>query len=162
MKSKNSFTFIFIALSIVTKLLLFYMQIPAENQRKTIVLFHIIFIVASVFFSIKNIEVKNQFLESFKAGSRAAFIYAICISIFVFVYYSYIDVGYFISMQNEIIKTQIVGATPEDIILIKKNIYSFFTIFNYTTITLTGFIVIGVLFSVIISLIKKYTFSANK
>ena len=156
MKNKNLTTFIFVAFAIVTKLLLFYLAIGDEQQKKIIILFHLLFILLSVFFSIKSVANKNFFLENFKAGSKAALVYAISISIFVFVYYSFIDAGYFVSMQNEIIKTQIVNAKVNEVESIKKNIQAFFTVFNYTTITLTGFIVIGVLFSVIISIVKKY------
>ncbi|MGD1845628.1 MAG: DUF4199 domain-containing protein [Salibacteraceae bacterium] len=91
------------------------------------------------------------------AGMQVAAIYAVLIALFTYTYYAAIDVDFFANKTTENIRLlEESGATPKNIKQFKKNAATIYDPFLHSTITLFGFLMIGVVYSLVIGgLIRK-------
>lgn len=91
-------------------------------------------------------------IDGFKSGVRTALVAAIVTTVFVFIYYSFVDPAHF-SQQNAEIRAAIEAFTDEkqrkEALVNFENNKKFFEPFNYSALTMSGVAAFGMLFSII-------------
>jgi len=97
-------------------------------------------------------ESKTTFLADVKSGMKVVGMYAVLMSLFAYLYYSYIDQDYLINKLNSQIQTAIEnGANEAQADKHKENGDFFLSAYFMSTITLVGFIILGTFYSSIIT-----------
>ena len=149
------FALLFSVSAMLIRLALFFTETSLANLNKHILLLHMLFIlvavVLNIFFGKTGAKSSDSLvLQNIQKGLAAAIPYAVLTAIFAALYFNYIDPEGFFGRRQDLIDTQIANA-PEgaDIEAFANKIKDSFTIFNYTTITLIGLMLAGVLYSVI-------------
>src|SRR5690606_7317115 len=88
--------------SVVAKLILFKLDLDLQKNAMYSAFFNLLVISVGTFFAVRQFKIRaarpTKFQEDVKAGMRTAALYALLMTIFVFVYYSYIDAGFFTKM----------------------------------------------------------------
>lgn len=86
---------------------------------------------------------------------RITILYGVLISVFLFVFYSFIDTSYFPKTRAEIIEAQLSQATDADPTEVKRNIENFFSVRNFSVLILVLFLVLAVFYSILFSALKR-------
>jgi hypothetical protein len=165
---------IFAALYMIIRVLLFLTGFD-DDQYKYIVGLNLLFIILSIagalyanYLSGKEIVL---FPDEMKVAMRAVSVYAITLTLFTFVYYSYIDAGFaqrkIDVLQYEIEKTDyssmpdqenpliVLGLTKEE--FVEKEVEkasTFLSSFSQATLTLMALMAVGLIYSLILVIIR--------
>lgn len=172
MKSPLSIALIFALIYIIIKLVVFNMGKSVELFIP-LILVNILLILLAALFGLRTWKKYHKtdgdnFLEDLKCTMRNISVYAICISTFVYFYYSAIDTD-FRDKWNELQFSKITqedfkemqkndpdmlgNKTMDDFMKMKRDEMELFTSpFMTSTITLMGLILIGFFYSLLISL----------
>lgn len=159
--------------AILAKLVLF--QFNAEYQYT--VYSNILFLLVAIFFGIRQGMIENNgnttYLNDVKSGARTAAVFAVIIALFAYVYYSNINPEF---LQAKIDERMVLvenitpqeietlqaegkiaqGLTKEDLINKElENTQNFYSPFFYATLSLIGYLLVGIVYSLFLGLILR-------
>ena len=159
MKSNFSIVVWMMVVSVLLKMLVYAGGYQFTNYERFAIFGNIFVLMTGIFLGIrlhkKTIQQKTEFLADFKAGMRVAAMYAIFMSLFVYIYYSFIDSSYFATkLQNQL---QLAEESGGDIDLnqIKQTGEFVLSPFFQTTITLIGFLLLGTFYASLITFFMR-------
>lgn len=145
-----------VGLSILLKMSIYFSGSQFSTFGRFGIFGNIFFLLTGIFLGIrlfKKINSKTKFIEDFKAGMRIAAYYAIFMALFVYVYYKFIDPGYFsIRLSNQLELAAEQGMNLEQV---KKTGEFFLNPFFQTTITLMGFLLLGSFYAAMLSFLMR-------
>lgn len=152
--------------SIVVKLGVYYAGLQQDEFVRLSLLIPILFLLLGLFLGIiemrKSTNVNDEhigFKNDVKNGIRIAVLNAIFYSIFIYLYYSQIDTGFFHFRISEGLKTLFEqGSTKGELINYYKNAHFFLNPSKQSYFTLFGYIFLGLLYSVAIAFIINTKF----
>lgn len=142
-------------LVIILRLVIYYTNFEADWLTAANIFLHLLIVLICVIYAIWPRPGINAFLSDVKNGVKLAGVYAVLIAAFVFIYYSYIDSDFFPNMTEKIAQGTIAETPDKDPEEIETGVKSFFTPFNYTTITLIGYFCAGVFYSLLFAALKR-------
>lgn len=115
---------------------------------------HLLFMLAAVFLAgwqAMKADAAVEVAGLFKAGFRAAMTYAVIAALFAYALYSWLDPTFFPIKVNAMVDQAIKeGRTEAEA---REKVGAFFSPFNYATITLAAFMVIGAIDSMVSALL---------
>lgn len=97
-------------------------------------------------------------LEGIFASMRVVLTYSILITVFFFVYYSFVDTGYFPEMRELILQREITNSPAEQHAEIGDNINRFFSVRNFSVLLLIVFLAFSIFYAVFFTAIKRVAF----
>lgn len=100
-------------------------------------------------------QTTQSLLEGIFASMRVVLTYSILVTVFYFVYYSFVDVGYFPEMRELILQREIANSPPEQHAEIGKNIARFFSVRNFSVLLLIVFMAFSIFYAVFFTAIKR-------
>ncbi len=159
MNATKGFALFFALSAIVIRLIAYYSGYVTASTAQYVIILHLIFILLSIFFALRNNKStadneRDLLIDDMKAGMKAGSLYAIVTTVFVWVYFKYIDTAYFISKREELINAQLgSGTDPEKI---RQNVEGFFSLMNYTTVTLIGLITISMVYTLMLAVLNRF------
>jgi len=160
-------------LYMVLRLGFFYLGL-GENQYKYLVSVNLLFIVlvvgATLYFNYRQ-KIKPFFPNEMKSALRSISVYAIFLSIFMFIYYQGIDGGFFerkldafrFELENTDYSALADIDNPLKVLQVNKEDFvaremekaeSFNTPFAWSTLTLIGIMVVGLVYSLVMVFLK--------
>jgi hypothetical protein len=168
-KATLKYGLLFAFIGIVVKLLLWNLGYNYDNATisgATYLFLLLLTIIFSLKEKKKNNKEQSSFSEDFTYSMQSVGYFVLIISVFTFVYYSFIDVDF---MQNKIderiaLATQmteedlskISPLSKEEFLKSEQNIVQ--TIFSpkiHTTLTLVGFLIIGVIYALVLTILFR-------
>jgi hypothetical protein len=115
---------------------------------------HLLFMLAAVFIAgwqLLKTDPAAEVPALFKTGFRAAMIYAVIAALFAYALYSWIDPTFFPIKMNALVDQAIKeGHTEAEA---REKVGAFFSPFNYATITLAAFMIIGAIDAMVCALL---------
>jgi len=140
----------------IIRLVAFFGGFASPNMSKYVMFMHMLFILFSVFFGIRSSQSGKQTTPGadLKAAIKAGGVYTVISTAFVFIYFRFIDINYFVLKQQELIEAEV--KRGGNINQIKEKVENFFSLMNYSTITLLGLMMIVFLYSVMVVLLDRY------
>lgn len=165
---------LFAVLYMVIRILLFYTGFD-DDQYKYLVAINLLFIIlciaAAMYKNFLSGNEKVEFPDEMKVAMRAVSTYAIVLTAFTFVYYSYIDSGFaqrkldvfqyeieqtdYDSMPDSDNPMKVLGITKEEFIKGElEKAGSFLSPFSQATLTLMAIMVVGLIYSLIMVVIR--------
>ncbi len=99
---------------------------------------------------------QKEFLEDATAALRNAGLYGVIMVVFLFIYYSFVDVNYFANMHEGII-TKELAAIEEDVDAaeVASQIRSFFSVRNFSVLALALYLVLSVFYALLFTALKR-------
>lgn len=159
---------------IIIRIVAFYMGVPDEDYRYFVsvnLLFIVLAIAAAMYHNFRGSNEKVQFPDEMKVAMRAVSAYAIILTIFVFVFYKWIDPGFeqrkidvfqyeleqtdyslLPDMENPLI---VLGLSKEEFIEREvEKAGKFLSPFAQSTLTLVGIMVVGIVYSLLMVFLR--------
>lgn len=143
--------FILALIAMAMKVFAFYYGIGGVDQGKYVILLHLFLILLGTFVTVTTANKESDWVDQIKTGMKAVSTYAILYCIFLYFHYKYIDTIYF----EERISAIATSLPEEGKNKGEKNLNSFFTPFNYATITLVSFMVSGAIYTFLITALDR-------
>ena len=153
--------------AIAAKLFLYLIGPGQEEMAMYTMFVNLLVVLVGTFFTVRQYRIKNPqsgFNSEFKAGMRSAAIFAVLMSVFVLVYYSYIDTHYFekmIDSRIELAKSSLPDNPDIKIDEVRKTGELFFTPRVHATITLFGLTATGAIYSFLLVLLTRKIYRLN-
>ena len=142
-----------VALSVFLKMLVYAMHWQHTSYERIYFFANVLILMSGIFFGIrqfkKSMNAKTDFLQDVKAGMKVAALYAIMMTLFVYIYYKFIDTGYFqVKLEN-----QLELARQNDLDVEKAREMGEFALsaFFQSTVTMVGFLMLGSFYASIIT-----------
>lgn len=143
----------FALIGILVKFTIFILELPREYA----IYGYFLFILFALFFGLRKHFEKKGYQgigNTVKEGMRIASVYSIVITLFTYIYYTYIDSGFLQSRLTErILEAQELGYSEEQIEQVRASGEFFFSVSMHTSFTLFGFMIVGLIYSVIWAII---------
>lgn len=150
------------AVAITAKLILFLLDTSQQSMAMTTMFVNLLVVLVGSFFAVRYYKAKNpssDIKSEVKAGMRATTLFALFLSIFVLVYYNYIDTHYFPNMIDaRVALAETEKANYPDIDVVGKAREfgeMFFSARTHATLTLFGVTIVGALYSIVLVIILK-------
>lgn len=147
--------------AIVAKLLLFLMHLEQEQMAMFTIFVNLFVILVGTFFSVRTHRASNpnsDMKADVKSGMKSATMFALCLSVFTWIYYTYIDTHYFPLLIEDRVEMAMEAAAdnPEiDVENVRKTGEVWFSPRTHSTITLFGLTITGALYSFFIALLMR-------
>ena len=140
----------------VIRLLTFFGGFSSPNVAKYVIFGHMLCILLSIFFGIRYSQQGKETTPGgdLKSGIKAGGVYTLISTAFVYIYFRFIDINYFAIKQQELIEAEVKRGGNID--QIKDKVESFFSLMNYTTVTLLGLMMITFLYAVLVVVLDRY------
>ncbi len=141
----------------ILRLLVFFSGYSSPELARYVIFMHMFCILLSVFFGIRASQTgKKQTTPGgdLKSAIKAGGVYTLISTAFVFIYFKFIDINYFVIKQQELIEAEVKNGGNID--QIREKVENFFSLMNYTTVTLLGLMMISFMYSVLVVLIDRY------
>ncbi len=156
MKSHFSIVIWMLAVSMLLKMLVYAGGYQFSNVEYVYFFGNPFIIMVGIFLGIrlfkKQMPEKTTFIADVKSGMKVASMYAVLMSLFVYIYYSYIDSAYFeIKLGNQLELMVENGATPQNLKKARETGEFFLSAYFMSTVTLVGFIILGTFYSSLIT-----------
>jgi hypothetical protein len=157
--------------SIIVKLSIYHAGLQHNKIGQLSLLIPILFLLIGLFLGIRAMgkfpEINdefNAFKHDFKNGIRIAAYNAIFYSIFIYLYYSQIDAGFFHHRITEGLKSLFAqGSSKEQLIIYYQNAQFFLNPTRHAYFTFFGYLFIGLLYAIAIAFfINTKTFKRFK
>ena len=150
-----------LAISFLLKLSIYFNSLQFSTFEHVALFANIFILMTGVFLGIRLFKSQKQeattYIDDFKAGMRIAAIYALLMSIFLYIYYAYLDPSYFeIKLQKQLELAQ----NKENVDLNKAKEMGEFILSPYfqSTVSLLGFLILGSIYSALIAfLVRKFS-----
>jgi hypothetical protein len=166
MKSSVKFALFFAFSAIILRLIAFFGGYINSQTGQYVIFMHLLFVLLSVFFAIRNIAPGNgtdreRLMDELKTGAKAGGLYAVISTAFVFIYFKLIDTTYFPAKREQLIAAQLKAGAP-DAEKVRQNVEGFFSIGNYTAVTLIGLVVVGLIYTLVLVVVNRYIIERMK
>lgn len=139
----------FALIAIAVKLAVFFLNLPAEFG----IYGYFLFILIALFFGLrKHFERKGykSFGNTLKEGMRISSVYSITITIFTWLYYKFVDTDFLPSrLAERVFEAKELGYSEEQIEQVRQTGEFFFSVSIHTSFTLFGFMIVGLVYSII-------------
>ena len=96
----------------------------------------------------------KSFLKQTSKSMRVTAFYGLLITIFLFLFYTFIDKEFFEIMQNRIIENELTAAPEAQHQKIRENVPEFFSLRNFTAMVLILFIASAAFYSILFSALQ--------
>ena len=153
--------------AIAAKLSLYLIGLGQEEMAMYTMFVNLLVVLVGTFFTVRqhrSISPQSSFNSEFKAGMRSAALFALFMSIFVLVYYSYIDTHYFekmIESRIELAQNSLLENPDIKIEEVRKTGELFFTPRVHATITLFGLTATGAIYSFLLVFLTRKIYKLN-
>ena len=147
--------------AVTVKLLLYLVGLPQEEMAMYTMFANLLVVLVGTFFTVRQHRInspESNFKSEFKAGMRSASIFALFMSIFVLVYYNYIDTHYFeylINDRMELAERSLAENPDIKLEEERKTGELFFSPRVHATITLFGLTITGAIYSFLLVVITR-------
>ena len=147
--------------AIVAKLSLFLLAVSQQQMAIITIFINLLIVLVGSFFTVRSFKMKNPgstMQAEIKNGMKATTFFALLVSLFVLIYYSYIDTHYFADMiqQRVNLAVQEKANHPEiDIDQVRTAGEMMFSPKTHASITLFGLTIVGAIYSFLISLLMR-------
>lgn len=94
------------------------------------------------------------FLKQTSKSMRITAFYGLLITVFLYVFYAFIDTEFFAIMQNRIIENELTAAPEAQHQKIRENVPEFFSLRNFTAMVLILFIASAAFYSILFSALQ--------
>lgn len=153
------FPLIAVGLMLVIKVVYYNLGVDKQVSSNHQIFFHMAFIILSIFLTLHTLdrdpEHHSSFIDDVKDGMKAGVIYALLATSLVVFYYNVVDTGFFAEMQQRVFERSRGEETDLTIEEQREKIKSFFNLTNWTLATLTGYVALSIVYSLLISLFMK-------
>ena len=148
--------------SIIFKMIVFFASKQFTFYESIAIFINIFVLMTGVFLGIWNyrklLNAPQSFTDYLKEGMKVAALYAILMTAFVYVYYTFIDSTYFylkLAKQSALLEES--GRATQEIKQATETMKVVLTPFFQSTITLIGFLLLGSFYASIITfLLRKF------
>ena len=100
----------------------------------------------------------GELIQSFRDGGRFSLFTAVFVTLFLWIYYAHVDVGYLSGLVQERIEAARLQLSPEDLIRLKSNLEALNSLKIRLLFTLSGLTIFGLLMSLIFSFIHFFRY----
>jgi len=149
------------AVAVAAKLFFFLADLAQEQMAMFTIFVNIFIVLIGSFFTVRKFKMTtsetNMILEV-KAGMKTTTLFAVFMTVFVFIYYSYVDTHYFpelIADRVDMAKAAAVDNPDINIENIRKIGEVWFSPKTHATITLLGLTISGAIYSFLIALLMR-------
>ena len=143
--------------AIIAKLLFFLLNLPQQTMAISAMFTNLLVVLVGSFFAVRHYKISNatsNIKSEIKAGMRSTTMFALFISLFVYIYYSYIDTHYFPNMIAE--RVALAAENPEvDLDQVRTTGEMLFSPKIHASITLFGLTIIGAIYSIVLALLMR-------
>ena len=148
----------------MAKLILFLFSLSQQTMAISTMFVNLLVILVGSYFAVRYFKISNpesNIKSEIKAGMRATTMFALMISLFVLVYYSYIDTHYFPNMIEERVK--LASENPEiDLEQVRKTGEMLFSPKTHASITLFGLTVTGGIYTIILVILLRKVYGPKR
>lgn len=148
-----------VAVMAVVKVSFYQLGVEMQQASNIQIFIHMAMIILVIFLSLQSLdkhpERSGDFIDDAKDGLKAGAVYSLLATSLVVIYYNFIDPGFFPEMQDRVYQRSIAeepDMTPEEL---REKVESFFNLSNWVLATLTGFIALSIIYSLLVSLFMK-------
>lgn len=146
-----------LAISILFKMAVYFNGLQWQTFDQIARFANIFILMSGVFFAIRlhkmGANEATPYIEDFKAGLRIAALYAIAMSAFLYLYYAFIDPNYFSEIIFDPQFEEDVDAETRQ--KVKEGGEFVKSAFFHSTISLTGFLLLGSFYSAMIAFLVR-------
>lgn len=150
-----------IAVGIMTLVKLTYYNLGVDIQTASNhqIFIHMALIILSIFFTLQVMDKQpdrpESFIDDAKDGLKAGAMYAVLATALVVVYYNFIDSAFFAEMQQRIYEDSMGEESDLSEEEKREKIESFFNLSNWTLATLTGYLALAIVYSLLMALFMR-------
>lgn len=155
---KNHFSIVvwMMVVSVFMKMTVYLANWQFTNYEKVYFFGNLFVMMVGIFFGIRLfktlVQGKTTFLADIKIGMKVAGMYAVFMSLFVYIYYSYIDPSYFdIKLADQLKLAEAAGITGKDLQLRRETGEFVLSPYFQSTVTLILYLLLGTFYSSIIT-----------
>jgi Na+/melibiose symporter-like transporter len=154
------FPVIAVLIMAVVKVVFYQSGMDMQEASNYQLFIHMAMIIGVIFFTLQSLDNNPErpqvYIEDVKDGLKAGAIYSLLATALVVIYYNFIDPGFFPEMQDRVYTRSLAedteDLTPEEI---REKVESFFNLSNWVLATLTGFIALSIVYSLLMGLFMK-------
>lgn len=155
MKKIQRIALLLALLPMIGKLAGFAYGVSAGDSQSFFILMHIFLLLVGVFFALRMQTPDSSFLEDVKQGMKAVGVYSMASAFFMYVYYKFIDTQYFPNKIASMVANTDLAATGKTSEDITTTYETFFTAFNWTTLSLVAWMLAGLIYTVLLTLLHR-------
>ena len=147
--------------AIVAKLGIFLMNVPQEKMAMYTIFVNLLIVLIGSFFIVRYYKMQHPEADvksQVKAGMKGTTIFAVFMSLFVHVYYNYIDTHYFpdmIESRVELAEQERVNNPDIDVQQVRQMGEQMFNPTTHATITLFGLTLVGGVYTFLVVLLMR-------
>lgn len=149
------------AVAVAGKLILFLMDLSQEQMAMFTIFVNLLIILVGSFFTVRSFKISNKgsdLKSDVKAGMKSTTLFALFMSLFMLVYYNYIDRHYFpdmISDRVELAKSAMKENPDINLENVKRTGEMLFSPQTHASITLFGLTATGAVYAFLISVLMR-------
>lgn len=149
------------AFAVATKLILFLMDLSQEQMAMFTIFVNLLIILVGSFFTVRSFKISNKgsdLKSDVKAGMKSTTLFALFMSLFMLIYYNYIDRHYFPDMITERVELakSAMNENPDiDLENVKRTGEMLFSPQTHASITLFGLTATGAVYAFLISVLMR-------
>lgn len=153
------FPLIAVGIMLLVKLTYFNLGVDIQVASNHQIFIHMALIILSIFFTLQVMDQQpdrpDSFIDDAKDGFKAGAMYAVLATLLVVIYYNFIDTAFFPEMQERIYQDQIGDESDLTEEEKREKIESFFNVSNWTLATMTGYLALAIVYSLLMALFMK-------
>ncbi len=146
--------------SIIGKMVYHIFFLASEDFDTYSRFFYLLCFLAALFIGLRAWKIQHQgspFTDDVKSGLKIASIYAIIISAFTYAYYAFINPSYFETKISEaVVAAEEAGLTEKNLENVQNTTSFIFDAFTHSTLTLFGYITMGLFYTIVLVLLFRY------
>jgi len=149
------------AAAIAAKLILFLADLPQEQMAMFTIFVNLFIVLVGSFFTVRKFKMitsPSDMKSDVKAGMKTTTLFALFMSVFVFIYYNYVDTHYFpqlIADRVELATDAAVDNPDINLENVQKMGEVWFSPRTHATVTLFGLTITGAIYSFLIALLMR-------
>lgn len=120
---------------------------------------YFLFLLLAIFFGIRSFFLEHpssKFSQLFKVGARVSAVFTLIVSAFSFVFYKFIDTTFFTGqIETRLDEAKSLNYTAEQIEKLTGNLEIVFSVATHLSVTLIGYLLLGISYSLIVALIFR-------
>ncbi|MEQ9064267.1 MAG: DUF4199 domain-containing protein [Vicingaceae bacterium] len=147
--------------AVAAKLLLFLIGLPQQEMAIYTMFINLLVILVGSFFTVRGYRLAtpgSTLKSEFKAGMRSVAIFSLLLSVFVLVYYNYIDTHYFEFMIDDrmaLAEKELINNPDINLEQVRKTGEMLFTPRVHATITLFGLTAAGAVYTLLLVVLTR-------
>lgn len=147
--------------AITAKLLFFLANLEQEQMAMFTIFANLLIILVGTFFAVRHYRINNQerdFKSEVKAGMKSATLFALFLSIFLWIYYAQIDTHYFpMLIEDRVAMAMEAAKDNPDISIenVRRTGEAWFNPSTHSTLTLFGLTITGAIYSLLVVVLMR-------